>query len=69
MEIIDIANLSLQERLDLIGRLWDSIDTQDVPLTPAQKAELDRRLATLDADAAQGRNSDTVISELEQRYR
>ena len=52
MTMIDIDHLSPQERLELIGRLWDSLDDEDVPLTPEQEAELDRRLATADADLA-----------------
>jgi putative addiction module component (TIGR02574 family) len=52
MTTIDIERLSPQERLDLIGRLWDSLDADDLPLTNAQEAELDRRLTTADADLA-----------------
>jgi putative addiction module component (TIGR02574 family) len=42
----DILNLSVAERIELIGDLWDSM--AEVPdaigLTDAQKAELDKRL-------------------------
>jgi putative addiction module component (TIGR02574 family) len=54
MTAIDITKLSPQERLDLIGRLWDSLDSEEVRLTPAQQSELDRRLATLDEDIKAG---------------
>jgi len=42
----DILNLSVAERIDLIGELWDSLTEipEAVALTEAQKAELDRRL-------------------------
>ena len=42
----DIEHLSVQERLDLIEKIWDSLgDTPDaVPLTDAQRQEIDRRL-------------------------
>jgi putative addiction module component (TIGR02574 family) len=40
-----IDQLSPAERLALIGRLWDSLEEADVPVTPAQREELDRRLA------------------------
>lgn len=43
-----LTHLSAQERLDLIGQLWDSLEDDNVSLTPAQRAELDRRLAALD---------------------
>jgi putative addiction module component (TIGR02574 family) len=45
--------LSPDERLTLIAQLWDSLDDHQVQLTPTQKAELDRRLATLDHDRAE----------------
>ncbi len=42
----DILNLSVAERMELIGDLWDSIAEapEAVALTEAQKAELDKRL-------------------------
>lgn len=68
MTTIDIESLSPQERLDLIGQLWDSLDTNDVQLTPAQAAELDRRLETLDEDIKDGRDAGDVLAELRRRY-
>jgi putative addiction module component (TIGR02574 family) len=44
----EISRLSPQERLTLIGQLWDSLGDTDVSLTAAQRAELSRRLASLD---------------------
>ena len=43
MTPLDIARLTPQERLDLISELWDSLSAEDVRLTPAQDAELDRQ--------------------------
>ena len=42
----DILQLSIDERLDLVEKIWDSITDSDdpLPLTNAQRAELDRRL-------------------------
>ncbi len=51
----DYLSLSIEERLKLVGDIWDSIadaanTSPDVlPLTTAQIAELDRRLAHADA--------------------
>ena len=45
---VDIESLTPQERLLLIERLWQSLDAGDVPLTTAQMAELDRRLADIE---------------------
>ncbi|MGD0089479.1 MAG: addiction module protein [Planctomycetota bacterium] len=40
-----LLRLEPEEKLRLIGDLWDSLDDADIPeLTPAQKAELERRV-------------------------
>jgi len=51
---IDISSLSPDQRLDLIGELWDSLADSEVPLTPAQRAELQRRLASFDETGPRG---------------
>ena len=68
MSAIDFSHLSPQERLDLIGELWDSLDGDPAPLTLAQKAEVDRRLATLDRDIEQGRDAFEVLADLRRRH-
>ncbi len=68
MERIDITQLSPQERLDLIARLWDSLEAEDVRLTPAQEAELERRLATLDEDIETGSTWEQIEAEIDRRY-
>ena len=42
----DIQALSAEDRLRLISALWDSLidSPEEVPLTDAQRRELDRRL-------------------------
>jgi putative addiction module component (TIGR02574 family) len=42
-----IDRLSVSERIELIGLIWDSIeaDAEKAPLTEAQRQEIDRRLA------------------------
>lgn len=49
---IDYTKLTIRERLDLIGRIWDSIVAEGEPigLTEEQRKELRRRM---DADLAQ----------------
>lgn len=49
-----IEDMSIEERLELIGELWDSLDDKDVPITDAQKAEIERRLESFASDKAQG---------------
>ncbi len=68
MTAFDIDQLSPQERIDLIGRLWDSLDAEAVGLTPAQQAELERRLATRADDVRDARPADEVLTELRRRY-
>jgi putative addiction module component (TIGR02574 family) len=63
----EITRLSPDERLALIARLWDSLDDRQVQLTPAQRAELERRLGTLDHDRTQSVTWETLKTELEQR--
>jgi putative addiction module component (TIGR02574 family) len=48
----ELARLSPQERLILIEQLWDSLDDRDVPVTTAQEAEIERRLAHFSHDSA-----------------
>jgi putative addiction module component (TIGR02574 family) len=53
---VRIDTLSTDERLELLERLWESLSQtpSDVPVTPAQLVELDRRSEALDRDVARG---------------
>jgi len=51
---IDVKQLSAEERLNLIEQLWDSLEADDVPVSDAQKAELDRRIEEMDRDGERG---------------
>lgn len=57
MKSLGIDQLSVDERLALVEEIWDSIAAtpEQVPLTEAQKQEIDRRLAAYRA------NPDNVI--------
>jgi putative addiction module component (TIGR02574 family) len=46
MSALVLADLTADKRLDLIAELWDSLGESVVPVSPAQRAELDRRLET-----------------------
>ena len=63
---IDINRLSREERLNLIGELWDSLaPTQDeLPLSEAQRNELDHRLDEMDRDNALGIPWDQVLKQI-----
>ena len=45
VRIEEILSLSVRDRLELIEEIWDSIasNPETVPMTSAQKEELDRR--------------------------
>ena len=47
---IDIEKLGVDERLQLIEELWESLSSNPskLPVTHAQKQELDRRLDAID---------------------
>lgn len=46
----ELGRMTPPERLALIAQLWDSLEQDQLPLTAAQQAELERRLDTLDED-------------------
>ena len=63
----ELARLTPPERLALISQLWDSLVDDHLPLSAAQRAELDRRLASLDRDRREGITWATLKAELEHR--
>ena len=63
----ELARLSPRERLELIESLWESLDEKDVPVTDAQRAELDRRIAGFDQDGAESIPWEELRDELRQR--
>lgn len=63
-----IADMTPEERLELIERLWESLDDTP-PLTQEQTAELDRRLEHLDSDIENGVTWEQLKAELSQRRR
>ena len=57
------------DRLELIGELWQSLNTDDLPVTDADRSMLDERLADLSANPDSGRAWDEVESDLQRRLR
>ncbi len=62
---IDIGRMSPEERLRLLEKLWDSLSDDDVPLTEAQRKELDRRLDDLDREGPRGIPWEEVLARFE----
>lgn len=69
MATIDIASLSLEERLRLLDELWESLSRtpEAIPLTEAQRAELDRRLNELNREGPVGIPWDVVLDRIRGR--
>ena len=63
----ELVRLTPPQRLALISQLWDSLEDDQLPLTAAQRAELDRRLARLDQDRSEGIPWAALKAELAQR--
>ena len=65
----EIAELSVAERVQLAEDIWDSIaaDPASLPITEAQKLELDRRLSTFEAEPSRTQPWSEVRSKLNER--
>jgi len=66
---IDIASLSSEERLRLLEELWESLcaTPEAIPLTSAQREELDRRLDELDREGPEGIPWEDVLRRIRSR--
>jgi len=63
----ELMRLTPPERLALISQLWDSLESDQLPLSAAQQAELDRRLESLERDRREGVSWIALKLELEKR--
>lgn len=65
-----INQLDFAERMQLVEDLWDSlaVRAQTLPLTDAQRAELDRRLDLHAKDPGRGQSLDAIASKLGVRW-
>ena len=69
MATIDIASLSPEERLRLLDELWESLAAtpEAIPLSNAQREELDRRLDELDREGPTGIPWEEVLGRIRGR--
>ena len=67
--IEEILNLGVKERLELIEEIWDSISAhpEAVPLTAAQRRELDRRKREHKRAPSQAKPWSEIHNRLEKR--
>jgi putative addiction module component (TIGR02574 family) len=63
----EIMKLSVAERILIVEEIWDSIaaEQESVQVTEAQKAELDRRIASCDASPNEGNSWEEIKRRLE----
>ncbi len=68
---VDIEKLSHEEQLRLLEQLWENLvkSPQAIPLTDAQRQELDRRLDDLDRQGPVGIPWEEVLSQIQSRSR
>lgn len=66
---INLDALSSEEQLELLDEIWERLSRHpaDIPLTDAQRAELDRRLDALEEDIRAGRAVGRPWSEVRER--
>jgi putative addiction module component (TIGR02574 family) len=69
LKSLGIDRLGVEERLALIEELWESISGAEVPLTDAQRDELDRRLAEHEANPDDVVPWEDVKSSLDRRLK
>ena len=60
----DYTKISAEERLDLIGELWDSLENEEMPISPEWQAELERRLADFEQDPSNARPAAEVVARI-----
>ena len=66
VQLQEILDLSVAERISMIGKIWDSIDPVDIPLSPAHEQELDRRLSRYENDETNFVTWNSIKNELNQ---
>jgi len=65
-ELSDILQMSVAERIQLVEDIWDSIAASPelLPVTEAQREELDRRLHAHDQNPGEGISWDELIEKV-----
>ncbi len=62
----ELLRLSAADRLQLVEEIWQTLSPEEVPLTDAQRDELDARLEAYAADPSTGSSWEDVRSRLRQ---
>ena len=66
-QLPDLSQISVAERIIVVEQIWDSIASEQkaLPLTPAQEAELDRRLDSYRRSPTVGASWEEVKARIE----
>lgn len=67
--LAEALRLSPEERLELIGALWDTLSDEDIAVTAEERTLLDARLADLEANPGEQSPWSEVKARLDQRRR
>ena len=65
----EVLSLTPQERLELLDAVWETLSPDDLPVTDAERAVLDARMADLEARPDDQHPWPTVKARLSQRWR
>jgi putative addiction module component (TIGR02574 family) len=68
MAAIDYSHMTADEKFDLVDEILASIKPEDIPLTAAQEAEIERRIAMLDENPQDWRDGYEVLADLRRRF-
>ena len=68
MDISELQALPIDQKIEIIGQLWDNIDDSKAPieLSPSVIAEIDRRRAELNADPSIAIDRDELWSRVDE---
>ncbi len=66
--ISDLSTLPIGDRLRVVHAIWDTLpDDMDLPSSPAQQAELDRRVAAHRSDPSTAVSHEELMDRIEKR--
>lgn len=70
LHALGIDNMSIEDRIDLVKDIWDSVAIEAglLPPSTAEKAELDRRLTEDDANPDDTISWETIKTEAQSRW-
>jgi putative addiction module component (TIGR02574 family) len=69
LKALGIDKLTVAQRILLVEEIWDSIDADgdEIPLTEAQKQDLERRIAAYEANPSAGSSWEEVKARLREK--